>query len=139
MPDVLTVIAPRHPTRGATVAALAGGAPQRSAGALPGVADGIYVADTLGEMGAWYRLAPAAFLGASLVPLGGHNPHEPAARGCAVMHGPHSENFEEDFAALAAAGGAVEVADGAALGREVAALLGDAPRRRAMVEAAAGS
>ncbi|MEM6742812.1 MAG: 3-deoxy-D-manno-octulosonic acid transferase [Pseudomonadota bacterium] len=138
---LLTLAAPRHPERGAEVAALFQAAgltvTRRSQGETPGSDTEVHVLDTLGEMGAWYRLAPAAFLGASLVPLGGHNPHEPAALGCAVLHGPHTENFAEDFAALAAAGGAVQVNGGAGIGREVAALLRDAPRREAMARAAA--
>ena len=55
----------------------------------------IYIADTLGELGLWYRLSPVSFVGGSLVNVGGHNPFEPAALGSAILHGPYFYNFEE--------------------------------------------
>ncbi|MEM1313552.1 MAG: 3-deoxy-D-manno-octulosonic acid transferase, partial [Pseudomonadota bacterium] len=140
-PNLLTLIAPRHPERGPEVADLMREAglrtTRRGAGESPGAETEAHVLDTLGEMGAWYRLAPVAFLGASLAPLGGHNPHEPAALDCAALHGPDTANFAEEFAALASVGGAVQVEDGASLGRAVAALLSDEAGRAAMTRAAA--
>jgi 3-deoxy-D-manno-octulosonic-acid transferase len=102
--DLLTVIVPRHPQRGAEIQALAktGGfsAARRSTGALPASTTQIYVADTLGELGLFYRAAPFAFMGGSLVPHGGQNPLEPARLDKAIIAGPHTGNFEETFRAL---------------------------------------
>src|SRR5215510_3799018 len=105
----LTVIVPRHPTRGTEIEAAArerGFATRmRSAGALPDSATEVYVADTLGELGLFYRAAPFAFLGGSLIPHGGQNPLEPARLGTAVLTGPHTHNFDETFRVLLAAQG----------------------------------
>jgi 3-deoxy-D-manno-octulosonic-acid transferase len=100
-PDALLIIAPRVPTRGAEVSALCPtGTPQRSRGeSLPSEMP-VYLADTIGELGLWYRLAPVALVGGSLAEVGGHNPHEPLALGCAVLHGPKVWNFSESYAAL---------------------------------------
>lgn len=108
--DALTIVAPRHPERGATVAAAMGGAPRRALGQGP---DGpVWVADTLGELGLLYRLAPVVLMGKSLLPPGGgQNPLEPARLGCAVAMGPYDANFAEASARLAAAGGLARVAD----------------------------
>ena len=104
-PDALLILAPRDASRGGEVAALCGpGTPQRSQGALlPGAAP-CYVADTMGELGLWYRLAPVAMVGGSWAPVGGHNPYEATALGCSVLHGPHVENFSESYADLDAQG-----------------------------------
>jgi 3-deoxy-D-manno-octulosonic-acid transferase len=140
-PGLLTVIVPRHPERGAAVAAIAqaGGlaAEQRTAAAVPAAATEIYVADTIGELGLFFRLAEIAFLGGSLVPHGGQNPIEPAKLGAAILHGPHVANFAELYAALDHAAGAREVAGGDALAQQLTALVADAPARQAMREAAA--
>ncbi len=101
LPGLLTIVAPRHPERGAAVAALAGelAVARRALGEDPAGA-AVYVADTLGEMGLWYRLAPFAFVGGSVAPMGGHNPYEPAALGVALAHGPHVAAFADAYAAL---------------------------------------
>ena len=103
-PGLLTLIAPRHPERGAAVAeiARAGGLKTRlrSRGELPDATTDIYVADTVGELGLIYRLAPIVFVGGSLVKHGGQNPIEPAKLGAAILHGPHVWNFAEIYAAL---------------------------------------
>ena len=105
----LTVIVPRHPARGAEVEAEALGkglaTRRRSAGALPESTTDVYVADTLGELGLFYRVVPFAFLGGSLIPHGGQNPLEPARLGTAVLTGPQTHNFEETFGVLLAAQG----------------------------------
>lgn len=110
-PDApLLIIAPRHPERGVamanTLAADGWATALRSAGELPGPDTDIYIADTLGEMGLWYRLCPIAFIGGSLARIGGHNPYEPVQLNCAVIHGPHVFNFAGIYARLAQAGGA---------------------------------
>ena len=121
-PGLRLIVAPRHPARGTAVAELARAAgfavTRRGAGEAPG-AD-VYVADTLGEMDGWYAAAGTVFVGGSLVDKGGHTPFEPLAHGCAVLHGPHVRNFAAPYAALDAAGGAVSVADAAALGAALA-------------------
>lgn len=133
LPGLLTVLAPRHPVRGSEIAsALPGRVRRRAAGEAP---DGdIYVADTLGELGLLYRLAPVVFIGGSLVPHGGQNPLEPARLGCAVLHGPHMANFADALDLLGDA--LTPVADAAALAAAVAALLADPPRRVALGAAA---
>ncbi|WP_439596411.1 3-deoxy-D-manno-octulosonic acid transferase [Falsiroseomonas sp.] len=141
-PELLTVLVPRHPDRGAAVAEQAAklglAVAQRSAGGAPGPAVAAYVADTLGELGLFYRLAGVALIGGSLVPHGGQNPLEAARLGCPILLGPHTFNFEEAVARLLAAGGALRVAPQAgALAEQVAAMLSDAPRRQAMAAAAA--
>ncbi len=120
IPGLLTILIPRHPERGAEAAAAvtqAGlSASRRSEGALPDPQTDIHVADTIGELGLFYRLTRLAYLGGSLVPHGGQNPIEPAKLGAAILHGPHTHNFSAVFEALTAAGGAVLVRDGADLG-----------------------
>lgn len=149
-PGLLTVIVPRHAGRGAEIAAELRGAgfrvARRAAGEPPTAHCDIYLADTMGELGLFYRLAPIAFIGKSLIGQGGQNPLEAARLGCAVLFGPHMGNFAEAAAALVEAGGAVTVADEAALAQAVGALLddGEARRRqgsaaRAFAEAEAGT
>jgi 3-deoxy-D-manno-octulosonic-acid transferase len=126
---LLTVIAPRHPARGAEVAAVLAEAGldvcRRSQGALPSASTDVYVADTIGELGLFYRCSSLAYLGGSLVPHGGQNPIEPAKLGNAILHGPHVFNFAEVYAALTSARGAFEVAGAEALGDAVARLVGN--------------
>jgi 3-deoxy-D-manno-octulosonic-acid transferase len=129
---LLTVIAPRHPERGAEIPAAA----YRSRGDDP-PAGGVWVADTLGELGLWYRLAGIAFIGRSLLPPGGgQNPLEPARLGCAIAVGPHTGNFAEHVAMLRYAGALTVVQDATELAAWVDGLLGDPVRRRAMARAA---
>jgi 3-deoxy-D-manno-octulosonic-acid transferase len=114
-PDLLTVIAPRHPNRGPAIAEIAATAGLnvrlRSLGELPDKTTDIYVADTMGELGIIYRVAPVVFMGGSLVRHGGQNPIEAAKLGTAVLHGPHVWNFAEIYAALDNAHGAEPVLD----------------------------
>jgi 3-deoxy-D-manno-octulosonic-acid transferase len=145
-PDLITIIVPRHPERGLaiagqlaergfTVALSSQGAP------LPvtaeGTKSGIFIADTLGQLGTWFALAPIAFMGKSLSrDGGGHNPIEAAHHGAAVLTGPSWGNFEVAFKALLAAGGAKEVRNHAELAAAVALLLDDPAARAAMQTAA---
>jgi 3-deoxy-D-manno-octulosonic-acid transferase len=110
-PDLLTIIAPRHPIRGHEIAILCGERPlgQRSKGKLPDKETEVYVADTLGELGIFYRLSPFAFVGGSLVPHGGQNPLEPARLERAVLAGPHTQNFTAAYEAIFAAQGSGRV------------------------------
>ncbi len=137
-PGLLTIIAPRHPDRGPAIAAELA-APRRAAGEGP-PREGIWIADTMGELGLWYRLAPIAFVGRSLLPPGGgQNPLEPAQLGCAIAIGPYTGNFAEHVALLREAGGLTEVGDGPGLAGFVSAMLDDPARRVRMGEQAAAS
>lgn len=102
LPDLLTVIAPRHPVRGAAVASLAApAAPRRSAGQLPRQSDPVWVADTLGELGLFYRLASCTLIGNSLVaPGGGHNPFEAVRLDVPIAAGPYCGNFSPAYRQL---------------------------------------
>lgn len=139
-PALLTILVPRHPERGAGIADLAPGlATRRTKAADPPRSGGIYIADTLGELGLWYRLAPAAFIGGSLVPHGGQNPLEAARLGCAVAAGPHTGNFTDAVAALHEAGAIAAVSDAAGLAGWIDAVLSDPQRCRALGAQARGA
>ena len=107
----LMLIAPRHPKRGPEIMrklqALGWRVGLRSNGDQPTADTEIYIADTLGEMGLWYRLSPIAFLGGSLAPIGGHNPFEPVKLDCAVIHGAETSNFINIYQRLDQCGGAL--------------------------------
>jgi len=133
-PDLLTIIAPRHPERGPEIAAMAA-APRRSEAALPGPGPA-YIADTMGELGLFYRLASVAVIGGSLVRHGGQNPLEAARLGCPLILGPHMENFSDATAALLAGGGARQLPDAAALAGVVADMLSQPERAAGLVAAA---
>jgi 3-deoxy-D-manno-octulosonic-acid transferase len=101
-PRPLLVLAPRDPARAAAIAGLAADhgltATRRSLGEGPS-AD-IWIADTFGELGLWYRLCPVTLIGGTFGPTEGHNPWEPASLGSAILHGPHVANFAIDFKVL---------------------------------------
>ncbi len=140
VPGLLTIIAPRHPERGPEIVDLAqdaGLAPvMRSRGHLPDRGSDIYVADTIGELGIFYRLAPIVFMGGSLVPHGGQNPIEPAKLDSAILYGPHVANFVEIYDQLSRARGAALVRDADSLARSISLLLEDQALSRKMAVAA---
>ena len=136
-PGLLTIIAPRHPDRGAAVAADAGNAPRRSLGEDP-PAGGIWIADTLGELGLLYTLAPIVFIGRSLVGRGGQNPLEAARFGAALAVGPHTDNFPELVRLLHSVGGLAQIADADGLGDWVDRMVRDPVARRMAGQAAHG-
>lgn len=113
IPGLLTIVVPRHPERGAAVARLVAdhGLATRRRGAGEGPDGAVYVADTLGELGLFYRLARVALVGGSLIRHGGHNPLEPARLGRPVLFGPHMDNFAELARGLTEAGGGARVND----------------------------
>lgn len=141
LPRLLTILVPRHPARGAAIAAelrargLA--VARRGAGETLDAATAIYLADTMGELGLFYRLAPLAFMGKSLASGGGQNPLEGIALGSAILSGPDVSAFAAIYADLAAADGVRFVDDAAALGAAVAALLADAAARARLAAAGA--
>jgi 3-deoxy-D-manno-octulosonic-acid transferase len=135
-PGLVTAIVPRHPERGAAISAQLGGAARRARGQDP--APGIWIGDTLGEMGLLYRLFPIVFMGKSFPPGGGQNPLEPARLGCAVGSGPATQNFADPVSALREAGGLAELANVEALAAWVDAMLRD-PAARAAAGTAAQS
>jgi 3-deoxy-D-manno-octulosonic-acid transferase len=121
------VIVPRHPDRGPVVAdlALEKGATVALRSREPDDSAEVIVADTLGELGLWYRLADLAVVAGSLAPgIGGHNPLEPARLDCPIVSGPHVENWLTAYADLRDADGAA-FADASVLGERLAQLLAD--------------
>ena len=119
------VIVPRHTERGPAIAdmALATGATVSLRSQEPDDSADIIVADTLGELGLWYRLADLALVAGSLVPgIGGHNPLEPARLDCPIVSGPHIENWLTAYADLRAEDAAA-FADASVLGARLADLL----------------
>ncbi len=140
-PGLLTVIAPRHPARGQSVAEAARAAGLsvgvRTQGDLPKRDVEVYVADTLGELGLVYRIAPIVFMGGSLASHGGQNPIEPIRLGAAVLHGPNVWNFAEIYSTLDEARGAERVADEAALTKRLGLWLAEPKTREAVAKAGA--
>lgn len=118
-PEFLTIIAPRHPARGAALAALFASqglrVVRRSEGGLPDAETDIYLADTLGEMGILYRLPVLVMMGGSFVACGGHNPIEPAQLGTATVCGPFLFNFSAIRDDFLSAGALLQVENAAAL------------------------
>jgi 3-deoxy-D-manno-octulosonic-acid transferase len=109
---------------------------RRSQDALPGADTEIYVADTIGELGLFYRLAPFAFIGGSLIPHGGQNPLEPARLGCAVIAGPHVENFRQPYDAILSAQGLGRVASAGDIAAIAQRLIADPAEAKKLGEAA---
>lgn len=128
-PGALCVLAPRHPERGADLARMLAArglsVARRSLGEMPSGETDLWLADTLGEMGLWYRLAAVTFVGGSCAARGGHTPFEPIAMGSVVLHGPHVENFAPTYAALSEAGGAGPVVDAVSLADRVGQIWSD--------------
>ena len=125
--SLCTIIAPRHPERGTAISErlkeLGLSVAQRSRGVLPGAQTDVYIADTIGELGTLYALAPIAFIGGSLVERGGQNPIEAIRHGTAVITGPYWHNFPDAYRALLRHKGVIEVRDAKGLAAAVAQLL----------------
>ena len=139
-PDLLTMIAPRHPGRGPEIAELARGrglgAALRSRSEAVTAGTDILLADTIGELGLFFSLGDIALVGGSLAPHGGHNPIEAALLGCAILHGPHMENFRAIENELCAAGAATVVRTAEDIALEVGALMTDTALRAQRINAA---
>ena len=139
-PDALLLLAPRHPERfrlvehvvrsqGFTLAT-------RSAQGAPLAGDQVFVIDAMGQLMPYFAAADVAFIGGSLVPIGGHNVLEPAALGTPALVGPHTFNFDEITLSLIGQGGAARVSNSGELAQRVLALLDDEPARQRMGRAA---
>ncbi|PWB55172.1 MAG: 3-deoxy-D-manno-octulosonic acid transferase [Nitrosomonadales bacterium] len=139
MPELLTVIVPRHPQRFDAVAQLLermGFSYQRRSLDQPvGAGTSVVLGDSMGEMFAYYAACDVAFIGGSLLPHGGQNLIEACAVGKPVILGLHTWNFAEAAERAVEAGAAVRVADSEELARELRNLLHDTERRRRMGQA----
>jgi 3-deoxy-D-manno-octulosonic-acid transferase len=138
IPGCHSIVAPRHPERGGAIAALFAEqgfrVTQRSLGELPDQGSDIYVADTIGELGMLFALAPVAFMGGSLVPHGGQNPIEAVRHDTAVLTGPHWRNFTDEYRMLLQSGGAREVTSGADMADAMSLLISDEAARNDMLQ-----
>ena len=132
----LLVLVPRHPQRFEGVAALLERRglvfDRRSRSETVRPEAQVLLLDTMGELTAFYAASDTAFVGGSLVPVGGHNLLEPAALGVPVITGPHTQNGAEIARLLIEAGGALEVVDAAALAEAARELLTDPALRERM-------
>jgi 3-deoxy-D-manno-octulosonic-acid transferase len=141
-PGLLTLIAPRHPSRSDEIVELLTRrglqVRSRSHNEAIGAETDIYLADTLGELGLFYRAAGLAYIGGSMGGVGGHNPLEAAVLDCAILHGPDMANAAAMAQALRAAGASEVVTDAASLARALEPLLAD-PTARARRAAAAAT
>ena len=113
MPNILTIVVPRHPERGISISEdfrdIGLKTALRSNNELPAPHHDIYIADTIGELGIFYASAPLAFIGGSLIPHGGQNPVEAIKLDTAPLTGPFRQNFSDIYSSLLKAGGAAEV------------------------------
>jgi len=138
-PDLVLLLAPRHPERVPEVERLAAdrGLATVRRSELPASREraAVIVLDTVGELAKIYSVASVVFIGGSLVPTGGHNMLEPALLRKPVLYGPHTTNFRESAELLLEAGGARLVEEQARLEERVADLLADPARRARMGEA----
>jgi len=138
-PDLLTILVPRHIERGPDIQMLCGDrlSVRRAASGSITPQTAIYIADTLGELGLFYRLSSFCFLGGTLVPMGGHNPLEPAALHCAVLAGPHTSNARRAFDAILGEQGFGLVRSSTDIAQEATRLLSSPDVARAAGDAAA--
>jgi 3-deoxy-D-manno-octulosonic-acid transferase len=145
IPELLLVIVPRHPQRFESVAGLLSrlgvAFDRRTAAAAPAPAPvrksaHVLLLDTMGELATFYAAADAAFVGGSLVPIGGHNLLEPAVLGVPVVTGPHTDNAKDIARPMIEQGGAIEVADSRSLAEAVRGMLQDPAARARAVQSA---
>lgn len=136
LPDALLLLAPRHPERFRSVEHAVRGlgfsVATRSVDGVPSLSDQVFVIDAMGQLMPFFATADVAFVGGSLVPIGGHNVLEPASLSTPVLVGPHTFNFEEITRSLVQHGGARRVSDREGLGTEALNLLRDPVAREQM-------
>jgi 3-deoxy-D-manno-octulosonic-acid transferase len=134
--DALLLLVPRHPDRFASVADLLSSRGwrfvRRSSGIMPDPAAQVLLVDTVGELAALYAAADAAFVGGSLVPIGGHNLLEPAALGLPVLTGPSHANSKDIARLMLEQGAALQVSGAQELAAALRRLLADPEERRRM-------
>ncbi len=139
--DSLLILAPRHPERAEVIEKMLKlqgfRVARRSKGEQIDLTTEIYLADTLGEMGMWYALAPIVFVGGSFTDVGGHNPYEPAHANCAILHGPKVVNFQQAYDDMAAQWACLQVRNDVDLGQQLADLF-DSEDRHSLAKAALG-
>jgi 3-deoxy-D-manno-octulosonic-acid transferase len=135
-PEALLILVPRHPQRFETVRSLLRKRgirfAERSRSEDPAPEHPVFLVDTLGELQLFYAAADVAFVGGSLVPIGGHNLLEPAVLGLPVLSGPHTQNAQEIADLLREAGAVEIVADAGELANRVVDLFDDPARARAI-------
>jgi 3-deoxy-D-manno-octulosonic-acid transferase len=135
-PDALLLLVPRHPDRFDAVAGLLNRRglrfTRRSGGVIPDAATPVMLGDTVGELAVLYASADVAFVGGSLLPIGGHNLLEPAALGVPVLTGPSHSNAKDIATLLLAQGAALQVADARELAAALSRLFGDPAQRQRM-------
>jgi 3-deoxy-D-manno-octulosonic-acid transferase len=138
-PDLLTILVPRHTARAADIEMLCGSraTKRRSTGDRISAQTAVYIADTMGELGLFYRLTRFCFLGGTLVPLGGHNVLEPAVLHCAVLAGPNTASATGAYAAVLEAQQFGLVTSSADIAREAGRLLENPAMAMAAGDAAA--
>ncbi|GLQ34692.1 3-deoxy-D-manno-octulosonic acid transferase [Amylibacter marinus] len=120
-PDAALIIAPRDPARAHHIAADTHLSNSLIQEALPSQSASIYIETEIGNMGLWYDLAAAGFIGGSIADIGGHNPYEPARLACAIIHGPNTYNFADDYARFHQAKAAIEITTPSALAQALLA------------------
>jgi len=136
--SILSILVPRHPTRGPEIARTLKeqkglNVARRSKGDLLSSGTDIYLVDTLGELGLFFRLSDIVFMGKSLVPLGGQNPLEALKLECAVIHGPHMGNFKKIATEMSDSNCAISVKNAENLFQEIDQLISNKERRDLMV------
>jgi 3-deoxy-D-manno-octulosonic-acid transferase len=128
-PEALLMLVPRHPQRFESVRGLLRRKgvkfSQRSSGDAPSAGDQVFLVDTLGELQSFYAASDAAFVGGSLVPIGGHNLLEPAVLGLPVLSGPSTQNAQEVADLLADSGALLLVPDAEGLSARLVELFDD--------------
>lgn len=133
-PDALLILVPRHPERFAEAAQMCHkqgfSLHRRSEGLVPAKRPSVYLGDSMGELPLYYAAADLAFVGGSLVPVGGHNPLEPAALKLPVLMGPHVFNFAEIAGMLASQEGLIHVRNDSELAEVLLRLIPDRESRR---------
>jgi 3-deoxy-D-manno-octulosonic-acid transferase len=137
---LLTIIAPRHPERSAEISSALSAkglnVALRSKGDEITSETNVYLADTVGEMGIFYRLCGIVFMGGSLIERGGQNPLEAARLECAILSGMNTQNFQEIYSELEKNSAVMTVKDAADLGTKIDLLLSDHDRQEALANAA---
>lgn len=133
--NLLTIIVPRHPARGQQIASELGKkykVAMRSKKETVTADTHFYIADTLGELGLFYRLCDIAFMGGSLVAHGGQNPLEPARLSVAILSGPHVHNFAEIYKKLPAAAACIMIKNAEELAAQLSILFANSDKKTAL-------